>query len=185
MSAADATKGNAPDGRIAYELAYHVLPTVAEGEVPAASAAIVELITQHDGEVYAQEEPRRIELSYDIEKRIEGTIRRFHSAYFGWVRFRAPRTQSDALDTALRAHDAPLLRTLRIALTPAEQAHPFYYHPAQEALRAPQGDVEGERHAASEPQPEAADTDTDAVAPAAASANTDTSRVPQAVTSSV
>lgn len=111
----------------AYEFAFHILPTVAEGEVPAAFASLKAHITKAGGHIFAEEVPQRFDLAYEIEKYLEGRNRRFSSAYFGWVRF---RLTSDAL-TALTEemeHEKSLLRYLLIKLTRVEEANPFNFH---------------------------------------------------------
>jgi ribosomal protein S6 len=40
-----------------YELAFHVLPTVAEGEVPSVFESIKSLITKDGGEIFDEEAP--------------------------------------------------------------------------------------------------------------------------------
>jgi ribosomal protein S6 len=112
-----------------YELAYHVLPTVAEGEVDSVTAALKELITKAGGSITSEESPERFELAYEVEKYLEGKYRRFNSAYFGWVRF---TLTSQALPgvTAEVAEHKNILRHLMIRLTKAEEQNPFRFHEA-------------------------------------------------------
>jgi ribosomal protein S6 len=112
---------------MAYELAYHVLPTVAEGEVDTVEAELKALIEKVGGQVFDQEEAERFELAYEIEKYLEGRYRRFGSAYFGWIRFRVAPSAIAAINEELDAHKA-LLRTLTTRLTKAEEANPFRFH---------------------------------------------------------
>lgn len=112
-----------------YELAFHVLPTVAEGEVTTVFDTIKAHITKNGGTLSTEEAPARIELAYEIEKYLEGKYRRFKSAYFGWVRFSAdPSTIAD-LTEAIDV-DQNILRHLLIKLTKVEEENPFYYHQA-------------------------------------------------------
>lgn len=90
MPAAEA-EGVVVDERNHYELAFHVLPTVAEGEVPAVVDALKAAITNTGATISLEEAPQRIELAYEIEKPLEGKYRKFASAYFGWVRFSCTR----------------------------------------------------------------------------------------------
>lgn len=112
-----------------YELAFHVLPTVAEGEVAAVVDAIKAHITTHGGELGIEEAPERIELAYEIEKYLEGKYRKFGSAYFGWVRFTADPAEVAAMMEEVEA-ETNVLRHLLLRLTKVEEAHPFYYHEA-------------------------------------------------------
>jgi ribosomal protein S6 len=112
-----------------YELAYHVLPTVAEGEVAAVTSALTAFITQAGGEIFDEEAAEHFELAYEIEKYLEGKYRRFGSAYFGWVRF---RLEAGALATVVESVEAhkSILRSLTIRLTKAEEENPFRFHPS-------------------------------------------------------
>ena len=86
--AAAATAGS-DDERGSYELAFHVLPTVAEGEVASVFETLKGIITKDGGEIFDEEAPERFDLAYEIVQNIEGKNRKFSSAYFGWVRFKA------------------------------------------------------------------------------------------------
>ena len=112
-----------------YEFAYHVLPTVAEGEVASVVEVIKSHITNGAGTITTEEAPQRIDLAYEIVKPIDGTNRRFRSAYFGWVRFTAAPEVLAELTEELEG-TSELLRSITIKLTRAEEAEPFYYHEA-------------------------------------------------------
>lgn len=112
-----------------YELAYHILPTVAEGEVVTVSTALTAFITQAGGEVFDEEAAEHFELAYEIEKYLEGKYRRFGSAYFGWVRFRLDAASLATVVEAVEAHKS-ILRSLTIRLTKAEEENPFRFHPS-------------------------------------------------------
>lgn len=112
-----------------YELAFHVLPTVVEGEVPAVFQKLKDIITNNGGETTIEEAPERFELAYEIERYLEGRYRKFSSAYFGWVRFTAEPAAIAAIETEVKA-TKELLRHLIIKLDKAEEAHPFYFHEA-------------------------------------------------------
>lgn len=110
-----------------YELAFHVLPTVAEGEVPDVYTDIKNAITNLQGAIFAEEEPQRIDLAYDIIQNVEGRNRHFTSAYFGWVRFTLPSEATADLTEAMDEH-AQVLRHLLIKLSKLEVENPVYYH---------------------------------------------------------
>jgi len=117
------------DERFAYELAFHVLPTVAEGEVPAVFDKIKADITKTGAEIFDEEVPERFDLAYEIEKHLEGKNRKFRSAYFGWVRF---RVEADKIEDIVDAIDSnnQILRHLLIRLTRVEEENPFRFHEA-------------------------------------------------------
>lgn len=120
------------DDRVHYEFAFHVLPTVAEGEVATVVADLKREIEAAGAELTIEEEPRRVELAYEIVKPIEGKNRRFSSAYFGWMRFTAEPEKVPELTSELEAVPQ-LLRSLIIKLTRVEEEHPFYFHAAADA----------------------------------------------------
>ena len=84
-----------------YELAFHVLPTVAEGEVAEVFQTLKDLITKAGGELGVEEAPARFELAYEIVKHLEGRNRKFSSAYFGWVRFTVDPAKVEHLDEVI------------------------------------------------------------------------------------
>ena len=116
---------------VSYELAFHVLPTVAEGEVPTVFENLKAAITKAGAAITDEEAPERFDLAYDIVEYLEGRNRTFSSAYFGWVRFTA---QPEAIDDIKEAVDGTkeLLRHLLIKLTKVEEANPFRFHEALE-----------------------------------------------------
>lgn len=111
-----------------YELAFHVLPTIAEGEVETVFKKIKDLITKH-GEITIEEAPARFDLAYEVVKYLEGRNRKFTSAYFGWVRFTAKASEIETLNHEVEAIKE-LLRHLLVKLTKLEVENPFYFHPA-------------------------------------------------------
>lgn len=112
-----------------YELAFHVLPTVAEGEVATIFQNLKDIITQSGGTLTEEEMPARFDLAYEIEKYLEGRNRKFSSAYFGWIRFSCEAAAIEGIESQL-AGVKDLLRHLLIKLTKAEEAHPFFFHEA-------------------------------------------------------
>ena len=121
-----------------YELAFHVLPTVAEGEVADVFTSLKTAIEQAGGTITLEEAPARFELAYEIIKLLEGRNRKFTSAYFGWVRFTLEPVQLEELMEEVEG-TPQLLRHLVIRLTKAEEANPFMFH---EALDTPEVEAE-------------------------------------------
>lgn len=134
MPTTEARSGADEQELVSYELAYHVLPTVVEGEVAEVRDRIAASITTQDGEVLTEEAPQRFDLAYEIDKYIEGKRRKFGSAYFGWIRFQADKAAIDRITEAVD-DDRALLRYLLIRLTKTEEAAPFYFHEAMAAER--------------------------------------------------
>lgn len=131
-----------------YELAFHVLPTVAEEEVSTVFADLKAAIATAGGEVFAEEAPERFDLAYEIEKHYEGKNKKYHSAYFGWVRFKAMPEDAVTINEETGSN-VSILRHLLIKLTRVEEENPFNFH---EALKAQKQvtDVEEKEVAAEE-----------------------------------
>lgn len=117
-----------------YELAFHVLPTVAEGEVTAVAENIKSLIATHGGTIISEEAPARFELAYEIVKYLEGRNRKFSSAYFGWVRYTLAADQAATVLAEVESMKE-ILRAMAIKLTKVEAANPFFFHESVSAPR--------------------------------------------------
>jgi len=117
-----------------YELAFHVLPTVAEGEVATVFQSLKDTITKAGGTLVSEEAPEHFELAYDIVRQLEGRNRKFSSAYFGWVRFTLVPEKLAEVSEAVDG-TKELLRHLLIRLTKMEEANPFLFHEALAAQK--------------------------------------------------
>jgi small subunit ribosomal protein S6 len=117
-----------------YELAFHILPTVAEGEVQGVFDSIKALITKDGGTITDEEAPERFELAYEIVKSQEGKNRKFRTAYFGWVRFTAEATIAAPLLEEVDTHSS-VLRHMLIKLTKTEAENPFRFHESIESFK--------------------------------------------------
>ncbi len=112
-----------------YELAFHILPTIAEGEVKTVFDTIKAHISKLGGTLGVEEAPARFDLAYDIVQYLEGKNRKFSSAYFGWVRFEIEAAKIAELTEVVEG-SKELLRHLLTRLTKVEAQNPFYFHPA-------------------------------------------------------
>lgn len=112
-----------------YELAFHVLPTIAEGEVEGIVSSVKDLITKNGGEIFDEESPERFELAYEVERHLEGKNRKFGSAYFGWLRFKTTSEQAVAINEEVNRNTS-ILRHILIKLTKVEEENPFRFHDA-------------------------------------------------------
>ncbi len=128
---------------ISYEFAFHVLPTVAEGEVTRVFDTIKAHITKNGGELFDEEAPERFDLAYDVEKYLEGRNRKFSSAYFGWVRFKTDPAQIDAIADELKGVKE-ILRHLLIKMTRLEEENPFRFHESVISTRVVNIDLDEE-----------------------------------------
>lgn len=115
------------DEHKSYEYAFHILPTVAEGEVPGVFGAVKAHITNAGGECFDEEAAERIDLAYPVVKHLEGKNRKFTSSYFGWIRFRIAPEALEHLAEELE-HEPQILRDLLTKLTKEEETRPFKFH---------------------------------------------------------
>jgi len=127
------------DERPHYEFAFHMLPTVAEEEVPQVFGELKTLIENEGGEITTEETPQRFDLAYDLVQSVEGRNRRYQQSYFGWVRFKLEREKLATLQEEI-AHDTRLLRTMIVSLTKREAARPFRMFEARTAPAAEASD---------------------------------------------
>jgi ribosomal protein S6 len=128
MPAVEAVEGG-EQTLLSYELAFHVLPTIAEGEVKSIFDAIKAHITTHGGTLSEEEAPARFDLAYEIDKFLEGRNRKFSSAYFGWVRFDMEAAKIAEVAEMMDG-SKDILRHLITRLSKVEAEHPFYFHPS-------------------------------------------------------
>ena len=131
MPAAEVKIGGDEQELASYELAYHILPTVAEGEVTGVTDELKAFVTKAGGTIIGEEAAERFELAYEIDKYLEGRYRKFTSAYFGWIRFELTPAALNLLTESIDEHKQ-LLRFLLVRLTKVEEANPFRFHEALE-----------------------------------------------------
>ena len=91
-----------------YELSYHLLPTIAEGDLVVENDAVKKMITDLGGLPITEEAPELIDLAYAMDKIIKNKREIFHRGYFGWIKFDIAADQMEALKTALDTHEKVL-----------------------------------------------------------------------------
>ncbi len=106
-----------------YECAFHLLPTVADGEVARAFEEVKELLVAEGAEVFDEEMPQRFTLAYSMSKSIDGKVHHFANSWLGWVRFSFTRNMLANLTNELN-HRKDVLRFIVIRLTREEIEHP-------------------------------------------------------------
>lgn len=119
LGALFAAEEGAKDGTEVYEVGYHLLPTLSEAEVTAATKDIASFLTKEGAVFVGDHAPERIDLAYDISKRINGRITPFKEAYFGWMAFELARANAVKVKAFLDAH-AHILRYLFVATSKDE-----------------------------------------------------------------
>lgn len=85
-----------------YEVGYHLVPTVAEGDVGAMVERIRALLEKDGGEILAQEYPKRMTLSYRIERSAQGKREKYTESWFGWIKFDTESANVPGIEAALR-----------------------------------------------------------------------------------
>ena len=88
-----------------YELGYHLVPTIAEEQIPHVSGAVRGMIEAISGNIIAEEAPVFIDLAYQIVKTVEHKHYRFDDAYFGFIKFEAGPEGIASLEEALKKDD--------------------------------------------------------------------------------
>ncbi|HAS84655.1 MAG TPA: hypothetical protein DCS23_01075 [Candidatus Yonathbacteria bacterium] len=94
-----------------YELGYHLVPTLAEEQIPGASGAVRGMIERISKDIIAEELPVFIDLAYTIVKTVDHKNKRFDEAYFGWIKFEGSPSGIAELEEGLKK-DENVLRYL-------------------------------------------------------------------------
>jgi ribosomal protein S6 len=138
------TQEEAISEEMAYECAFHLLPTVADGEVDSVFASLKALIAEHGGVVFDEEMPERFTLAYAIRRVTEGRSQAFTNSWFGWVRFTALPAAIAEITTELD-HRSEVLRHLVIKLTREEREHPVrVFEKREESATVPVSEADTE-----------------------------------------
>ena len=91
------------DEKAVYEVGFHVVSTLAEGEVGAVADKIRAELKKSDAEIIKDNAPQKIMLAYTIERPVSGGVREKHtSAYFGSIKFETTPGAIPALQEMLR-----------------------------------------------------------------------------------
>lgn len=107
MTQAD-TAAEAAVSRV-YELGYHIIPTVQEGDVEGIVTTIRGLIEKAGGSFIAEGAPTLMKLAYEMESREGDKNVRHDRGYFGWIKFEASPEAAESIDEALN-QDGKVLR---------------------------------------------------------------------------
>ena len=70
-----------------YEVGYHLVPTIAEENLAKEISAIKATLEKQGAKVISEEHPRSMALAYTIEKYFGTVKKKFHTSYFGWIKF--------------------------------------------------------------------------------------------------
>ena len=119
------TQATPKDTKLVYEVGYHLLPALGEGDVSTSTGKIRAAIEKAGGAVFASEEPKRVKLAYRIERSEGGKRGKYTEGWFGWMKFDGEqelRATIPALQETFRADDTVLrfilVETVREAAQP-------------------------------------------------------------------
>jgi ribosomal protein S6 len=87
MEITEATENKDESALKVYEVGYHLLPLLAEEQLPAEVGNLKGAIESKGGLFISEEFPKLRPLAYEISKTVEGKKHHFEQAYFGWVKF--------------------------------------------------------------------------------------------------
>lgn len=96
-----------------YEIGYLIVPTLPEDKLGEAVGKIKGDIEGISGVVISEEFPKIRPLAYQINQALTGKIRKFNTAYFGWVKFETSTGDIKSLESALKNNE-DVLRFLLI-----------------------------------------------------------------------
>ncbi|MFA6446280.1 MAG: 30S ribosomal protein S6 [Candidatus Paceibacterota bacterium] len=96
-----------------YEVGYHIIPTIAEENLASEVAAIKTMLEKQGAQFIAEEAPKSMTLAYTIERYFGAIKKKFHTAYFGWVKFEVSPSAMPAIKKALDSNES-ILRYLLI-----------------------------------------------------------------------
>ena len=119
-----ATTPPSGDSRPIYEIGYHLVPTLAEDQVAGEAAKIRAMLG--DAEVIKDEAPRKMTLSYVIERPGAGRREKYGEAYFGFIKFAIEKEHINGIEQKLRAMREVLryllVETVREDVAPTRRA---------------------------------------------------------------
>ena len=89
-----------------YEVAFHIVPTVSPENLSKEVDAIRAILEKNKAETITEEFPKLRSLAYQMVKAVGPARNKFDTAYFGWIKFEAPKETVVELDKALKASDS-------------------------------------------------------------------------------
>lgn len=114
------SQANTPkDSRPVYEIGFHIVPDVPEVNIGEIVEKIRAQIKKDEAEIINESFPRKIALSYTIERATSGKRDKYHDAYFGFIKFATEREHISELEVLLRDMKE-VLRYLLIGTTREE-----------------------------------------------------------------
>ncbi len=94
-----------------YEIGYHIVPSVAEGDVEKQVGEVRALIEKGGGSFIAEGAPALIKLSYPMDASVGEKSEEHDRAYFGWLKFESSPEVAIQLEESLRTNPS-ILRSI-------------------------------------------------------------------------
>lgn len=91
-----------------YEVGFHIVPTVSPENLPREVDALKAVLMKNGAVTISEEFPKLRPLAYTMIKAIGPARNRCDSAYFGWVKFEAPKESVTAIDKEFKANEKVL-----------------------------------------------------------------------------
>jgi len=88
-----------------YELGFLLVPNITEEKLPEVFGNLKDVLIEKGAQIFAEEFPKNIILSYTMEKTINNKIERFKEGFFGWVKFELKQADMSALDAKIRLRE--------------------------------------------------------------------------------
>ncbi len=139
------------ESQTVYELAYLILPSIAEDRLSAVVDSIKAIIAKAGGSEIAGEDPFIQDLSYTMNKTVGASRYVVNEAYLGWIKFEA--TPEAVLGIKIEVEN--MGEILRALLIKAPRETTFTFAEARKALEeknAPVSEGEGEEVVPSAPE---------------------------------
>lgn len=93
-------------GERIYEVGYHIIPSVAEEQIPAEAAKVKEYLAKEKAAIISEEIPKLRPLAYPIKKAFGGAYKTYEKAYFGFIKFELPEGGDiTKIDEKLKANE--------------------------------------------------------------------------------
>lgn len=78
-----------------YELGYHLIPTLAEEEVPQYVNKIKDALDSYGAVVISEESPKKMDLAYTMYPSVSNKKQKYTKGYFGWIKFEVDTESAD------------------------------------------------------------------------------------------
>lgn len=150
-----------------YEIGYHILPNLSEDEAMKVVADMKEQLLKAGAEMIAEQNPSMMTLAYEVGKEIENKIRRFETAYFGWMKFEVETKEIEGITSAMDKNPSILRHLIIKTVRESTLAQPKLAHKGMSRRATPEAGAPMDEAAVDKKIDEMVEADAAVVAPAA------------------